>query len=345
VVRRLLAALLVAGLSVLALSSCAGSSNVKVEPEPVFPLPSRALGCGGATALPGGATRVPIKTSTVAGQVAELINVCVNGQGPFPFVLDSGDAESTIDSGLAHRLHLASAGQPLKFEGVGCTGVAQPVTVAHWSAGGMALDPQTLTAAHIPEMGGRGEPDGLLGSDVLSSFGAVRIDFRADTLTFGGPQGPEATGVSEVYGPKGPPPPAVLTDGEKGTTVPLEVILAPGGTSLQVRLRIGHGPARTFAVDTGSSQSVVSSALAKAQHLARSDLAQRQSTVCSVITVPLVHTGRWSIPGVSLHPQLVGETNFGPIGGGGIVGLLGSDQLIRYGWVIFDYRGGRLVLG
>ena len=37
--------------------------------------------------------------------------------------------------------------------------------------------------------------------------------------------------------------------------------------------------------------------------------------------------------------------NFGPIGAGGTAGLLGSDQLQRFGWVIFDYRGGRLVLG
>ena len=339
-VRRLLAALVVAALFVLALVSTAGSS-VKVEPEPVFLLPSRALGCGGATTLPGGA----IRTSKVAGQVAELINLCINGQGPFPFVLDSGDAESTIDAGLAHRLHLGSAGAPVDFEGVGCTAAARPVTVAHWSVGGLALAAQTLIAAHIPEMGGKGEPVGLFGSDVLSSFGAVRIDFRANTLTFGGPQGPEATTDSQVYGPTGPPPPAVLTEGENGTTVPLHVVLAPGGTSLQLQLRFGRGRARTFAVDTGSSQSVVSSALAKRLHLAGSDLAERQSTVCSFITAPLVHTGPWSIPGVSLHPQLVGETNFGPIGGGGIVGLLGSDQLVRYGWVIFDYRGGRLVLG
>jgi hypothetical protein len=42
---------------------------------------------------------------------------------------------------------------------------------------------------------------------------------------------------------------------------------------------------------------------------------------------------------------LLGSVNFGPIGADGTVGLLGSDQLQRFGWVIFDYRGGRLVLG
>jgi hypothetical protein len=98
-------------------------------------------------------------------------------------------------------------------------------------------------------------------------------------------------------------------------------------------------------VDTGSSQSVVANAAAKSAHLSGTDLAQRQATVCSTITVPLVHSGPWSIPGVTLHRQLIGATNFGPISSGGTQGLLGSDQLKRYGWVIFDYAGGRMVLG
>jgi hypothetical protein len=61
--------------------------------------------------------------------------------------------------------------------------------------------------------------------------------------------------------------------------------------------------------------------------------------------VPLVRTGPWSLPGVALHNQLIGETTFGPVSLGGTEGLFGSDQLKRYGWVVLDYTGGRLVLG
>ena len=89
----------------------------------------------------------------------------------------------------------------------------------------------------------------------------------------------------------------------------------------------------------------MSTTVARAQSLAGTDLAQRQATVCSVITVPLVHSGPWSVPGLSLRPQLVGETDFGTIGSGGTQGLLGSDQLKRYGWVVLDYAGGQMVLG
>jgi hypothetical protein len=61
--------------------------------------------------------------------------------------------------------------------------------------------------------------------------------------------------------------------------------------------------------------------------------------------VPLVHSGPWSVPGHALHRQLVGETDFGNIGFGGTQGLLGSDQLKRYGWVVLDFTGARMVLG
>ena len=98
-------------------------------------------------------------------------------------------------------------------------------------------------------------------------------------------------------------------------------------------------------VDTGSSQSVVGTSVARASSLTGTNLAQRQSTVCSVITVPLVHSGPWSVRGQPLHPQLIAETDLGAISLTGTDGLLGSDQLIRFGWVVLDYTGARLVLG
>jgi hypothetical protein len=216
--------------------------------------------------------------------------------------------------------------------------------VAAWSLEGVDLSPQDLTSATLPQIGGRGEPVGLLGSDVLARFGAVRVDFDAGVLVLPGPEGSSLAGSGPYTGPVGPPPDPVLTQGG-GTTVPLTVQPLPGDVSLNVAVRFAGGPRRSFVVDTGSSQSVVATTAARAASLESTDLAQRQATVCSVITVPLVHSGPWSVPGQPLHPQLVGETDFGTIGRGGTQGLLGSDQLKRYGWVVLDYTGGRLVLG
>jgi Aspartyl protease/gag-polyprotein putative aspartyl protease len=339
-------AFMVAASSLLGARASAPARHVHVEPIVNFALPSPAAGCGGATALGGGAERIPITVSTVAGQVGEMVNVCIEGSGPYPFVLDSGAGESIIDRRLATQLHLAHDGSPSEFAGVGCVGTAQPLGVTAWSVAGVALAPQSLTGATLPDFGGAGQPVGLLGSDVLSRFGAVRLDFTAQTLTFGGPEGPAKQGnPPEVHGPTGPAPSAALTQGEMGTTVPLTVVFTPGDISLNVRSRFGQRTSHTFVVDTGSSQSVVATSLAKSAHLAATDLAQRQPTVCSTITSPLVRSGAWSIPGVHLHSQLLGMVDFGPIGANGIAGLLGSDQLKRFGWVIFDYSGGRLVLG
>jgi predicted aspartyl protease len=322
------------------------ATHVHVEPQVTFALPPAGSGCNGAAAQPGpsGGEKVPLTVSVVAGQVAESVNVCIGHQGPFPFILDTGAGQSTIDAGLANRLHLARSGLATGFAGVGCTGTAQPVSVGPWSLDGIALSPQELTAATLPQMGGKGEPVGLLGSDVLSRFGGIRIDFSTGMLVVPGAEGAPLSQSSPFTGPLGPPP-AALTQGEQGTVVPLTVTPAPGDVSLSVAVRFDGGRRREFVVDTGSSQSVVSSGVARTQSLTSANLAQRQSTVCSVITVPLVHSGPWSVPGLTLHPQLIGSTAFGSISLSGTVGLLGSDQLLRYGWVVLDYAGGQMVLG
>ncbi len=247
--------------------SSKAQAHVHVEPQVTFALPPTANGCGGLTAAPGGGVKVPLTVSVVAGQVAESVDVCIGGQGPYPFVLDSGAGQSTIDAGLAHRLHLAAAGAATEFAGVGCTGTAQPVSVGTWSLSGVTLAPQQLTAATLPQMGGKDEPDGLLGSDVLSRFGGVRIDFDSGALVLPGPEGAPLTQSSPYTGPKGPPS-ATLLQGESGTTVPLTVTPLQGDVSLNVAVRFAAGPRRDFVVDTGSSQSVVSSSVARAQSLA-----------------------------------------------------------------------------
>ena len=244
----LIAALAALGVTVLVLILAATVSGprhatVHVEPQVTFALPPASAGCTGASAAPGGGVKVPLTVSVVAGQVAETADVCIGGQGPFPFVLDSGAGQSTIDAGLAHRLHLAAAGAASKFAGVGCTGAAQPVSVGAWSLDGVELVPQQLTAATLPQMGGKGEPVGLLGSDVLSRFGGVRIDFDAGALFLPGPEGAPLAQSSPYTGPKGPPP-AALTQGERGTTVPLTVTPAPGDVSLSVAVRFAGGPRR-----------------------------------------------------------------------------------------------------
>ena len=206
----LIAAIAAIAITVLALGLAAAVSGprpprVHVEPTVTFALPPARTGCGGVSGRQGGTQELPLTVSTVAGQTAESVNVCIDGKGPFPFVLDSGAGQSTIDAGLARRLHLPAAGGATTFAGVGCTGSAQPVSVGSWSVEGVALAPQQLASATLPQIGGKGEPDGLLGSDVLARFGAIRIDFVAGTLVLGGTEGPPLSGTTRYTGPTGAP--------------------------------------------------------------------------------------------------------------------------------------------
>jgi hypothetical protein len=296
--------------------------------------------------LGGGAQRIPIKVTTAEGQVGEVVNVCISGMGPFPFEIDTGSAQSGIDTHLATQLHLADLGSPLTYDGIGCIGTAQLVIVPSWSLGGVPLAAQPLLADIQPGLGEAGEPVGLLGSDVLNRFGAVRLDFKAKTLTLEGSEGPNtAAEGAAVHGPTGPLPSAVLTHGQKGTTVPITVDLTPGNIAMIVPVQFGHRPAQNFVVDTGSLGSTMDTRVAADAQLKHTDMAQASYGACNTTTALLVQSGHWSVPGLALHPQLLGVTSFGAISAGGNVGVLGSDQLARFGWVIFDYRGGRLVLG
>jgi Aspartyl protease len=321
-------------------------SHVHASAPVNLALPSKKAGCGGASALGGGAQRIPIKVTTAEGQVGEVVNVCISGMGPFPFEIDTGSPQSGIDTHLAAQLHLADVGPPLTYEGVGCTGTAQQVMVPSWSLGGVPLAAQPVIADIQPGLGGSGEPVGLLGSDVLNRFGAVRLDFNAKTLTLEGSEGPDtAAAGAVVHGPTGPSPSAVLTHGQKGSTVPITVDLSPGNIAMVVPVKFGNGAAQNFVIDTGALGSDMDTKVAADAQLKHTDMAHAGYGACNTTTAVLVQSGRWSVPGLTLRPQLLEVESFGAISAGGIVGTLGSDQLARFGWVIFDYRGGRLIVG
>ena len=172
----------------------------------------------------------------------------MDGHGPFPFELDSGAFQTVIDAGLAHRLHLATIGRSRATGIGGCIDQLSAVTVDSWSVDGLSLAPQTFSADTEPGQGGKGQTDGLLGNDVLSRFGAVRIDFDSGALVLPGPEGAPLN-PSVFTGPKGPVP-TELTKGQ-GVVVPAEAMTGPVSDYLSVPVRFGDEPTNYFVVDTG----------------------------------------------------------------------------------------------
>lgn len=133
------------------------------------------------TTVPGGIT-TPIEVRQQGGATIVQIAVTIAGQGPYTFVLDTGASTSAIDSSITRRLGLQRAGPPHEVSGIGGSVEAVPVALTEWSAGPIRLPPGSIDSAPL----GLRQVDGsagLLGSDILSQFGAVTIDYSAQTLT------------------------------------------------------------------------------------------------------------------------------------------------------------------
>ena len=81
---------------------------------------------------------------------------------------------------------------------------------------------------------------------------------------------------------------------------------------------------------------------AKGDPSAATNLADRSDTVCSVLTLPIVQSGSWSMSGLALRPQMLDSGNAGD---SSVAGILGADTLAHEKWVVLDYAGGLVVLG
>jgi hypothetical protein len=59
--------------------------------------------------------------------------------------------------------------------------------MAKWRAGAVALPAAEIQTIDMPEPGGGIEIDGLLGSDILSTFGAITVDYKSERLVLAEP--------------------------------------------------------------------------------------------------------------------------------------------------------------
>ena len=114
------------------------------------------------------------------GEVLALARVVIHGR-TFPFLIDTGSSKTLVDVALARQLHLKLVGKPIKVTGVGCSESASKVRISRWSIAGQPLPNIVATSSVIA--GADGHAFGLLGSDVLSKFGTISIDYVHGVLT------------------------------------------------------------------------------------------------------------------------------------------------------------------
>ena len=117
------------------------------------------------------------------GTAMALVPVYINGKGPFTFALDTGASHTLIDRDIAEQLNLEAVGEPVETTGVSAEAEAIPVRVRNWRVGDIKLPARTLITLRMAEPNRRFKLQGLLGSDILSQFGVVEINYNGQVLT------------------------------------------------------------------------------------------------------------------------------------------------------------------
>lgn len=320
----------------LAAPSGADKPKLKVRSEPKLALPSTKAGCGGAV-TEDGVTTISIKVDRFPNLADALVNVCFDGKGPYPLTIDTGASRTTISTEIAEEIGLKKVGKPIVIHGAGCDGAAQSFRLPTWSIGGVRLEGGTIQTTNAPEQD-EGFPRGSLGADVLSRFGAVRLDFKRRQLVLVGKEGPK---FRRGHAPR--PLPKGLLRATPRITAPMAVEANGGSVKPFAEVTVGRTKPQKWLVDTGADTSAVDPGLVKAAKLRPTGEARRSPTFCSTVDLVEYESGSWSLAGQPLKPQRFGEIPL--VDSVGVPGLLGAYPLVKYGSVVFDFSGGQLLLG
>jgi hypothetical protein len=115
-------------------------------------------------------------------QVIALVPVTINGKGPYTFALDTGASQSLVDAAVAKELGVAKSVDTHPVAGITEVTKVRTIKVASWSVGGVKLPPTTVVEANLPFGNADHGVQGLLGSDMLSAFDIVTIDYEHEVL-------------------------------------------------------------------------------------------------------------------------------------------------------------------
>ena len=147
-------------------------------------------GCGSTTTVqkqpptenPDGSLNVAIKVLKHGGQVIALVPVTIDGKGPYTFALDTGASQSLVDSSVARELDVKPTGDTHKVAGISSVTQVKSIAVERWRVGKVQLPATTLVEENLPFGNADGGVQGLLGSDMLSQFDVVTIDYGHSVL-------------------------------------------------------------------------------------------------------------------------------------------------------------------
>jgi predicted aspartyl protease len=143
-----------------------------------------SVGQAGQTTTIGSTTTVKVTILRGTGG-STLIEapVTINSHGPYHFIIDTGASVSVVDTALADQLGLPVVGVGQPVSGVGGVETATPIQVNAWQLGKLKLPAAAVVKGDLPGTEHGQGLQGLLGSDILSRFGKVSIDYSQATFT------------------------------------------------------------------------------------------------------------------------------------------------------------------
>ncbi|WP_172639084.1 retropepsin-like aspartic protease [Streptomyces tailanensis] len=130
---------------------------------------------------------VPLRVVEQGGQTLAFVPVSIEGEGPFMFALDTGASSSVVDEDVADRVGLERTGERRSVSGILGTGQVPVAVVDQWKVGDVRLDPGEVTVIDLGPPREGGGIQGLLGSDVLSDFGSIAVDYEDGVLKIPAP--------------------------------------------------------------------------------------------------------------------------------------------------------------
>jgi Aspartyl protease len=331
--RYLTVLLLLAGVALILAAAAATAATAAIPGSS----PSGPFGCAEGATIADGVITIPIEVLRYRDYVEPIVQMCFDGKGPYPMALDTGAAESVITTRLARRLGLKPDGSSFKIRGAGCTTSAHPYELEGATVGGIELEGGTVVTVEAPGKGAQG-PMGSLGADVLSRFGAVKIDFRKETVTLGAEE--EGPRFKQVKDP--PPVPVALVKKEPELTVPMRVQRFRGGVFQTVKVKVGSTKPQPWLVDTGSATSAIEPRVVRSAGLRATGFEPKALTYCAIVAAPEYDAPSLSLGTGKLIPQTIISFKGAALGSAGI---LSSYSLSRYGSVLFDWPGAKLLLG
>ncbi len=191
--------LIVGGLSLL-LVGCGSSASTAAAPATSVTSSPAAQATAVATAPAGRSAQASVGPTNPAqspGPKPATVNLLVvkrNGAAivvaplvihgrTYQFVVDTGATVTVIDQTYATQLGLTKTkAAPIPVTGVTGSGTAYLATINDWQIGKAKIPTSTITVSTINLGPGL---VGLLGSDVLSTFGKITIDYSAQKASLG----------------------------------------------------------------------------------------------------------------------------------------------------------------